>query len=180
MRKNVLGLLPNWVKSKSEGAKLINARSETILEKPTFRKIIQTNRCFVPADGYYEWKKNTDGTKQPYWITRADRQPFVFAAIHQSNKLLATAPDKPLLSVSILTTHANDEFAHLHDRMPLMLFHSDQRQRWLDGAPFDEKQMQDFARPPAAEELRAIPVSTKVSNANNQGAELIEPVHLDN
>ncbi len=170
------GLLPNWIKTKGEGAKLINARSETILEKPTFKKIVQTNRCVVPADGYYEWKKLPNGSKQPHWISRKDEAPFLFAGLWQANKFLSTNPEHPIFSVSIVTTHANDEFHHLHDRMPLMLFSKVQIGRWMNEEPFDHDQMEHFARPPAADDLKAVPVSIKVGNVSNQGPELITPV----
>ncbi len=170
------GLLPPWADSRSIGSNMINARCETVLEKPSFRKIIQTHRCLIPADGYYEWQKFEDGSKQPYWISRPDNSPFFFAAIWEQNKKLAGISSRPLLSTSILTTHANDELRELHDRSPVILLNEVDRKRWMNEEPIDALELVSICRPPANDALRGQKVSKKVGNVQNQGPELIESI----
>jgi putative SOS response-associated peptidase YedK len=153
------GLLPVWVKSKADGAKLINARSETIFEKPTFKKIIHTQRCLIPTDGYFEWQVRAGAAKQPYLIHRADGSPFFFAGLWQINRSLQ-GNDKPILSATILTTAADETFAKIHGRMPLMLMDKDRTDFWMRNDAMNEHEFASFAVPPNANELTATPVTT--------------------
>ena len=109
------GLVPPWYGKPNGGPLLINARAESVAEKPAFRQAVRERRCIVPATGFYEWTRDGD-TRLPWWITRADGAPMAFAAVWQS-----WGRDDPLATVAIVTTAANAEMAHLHDRMPVVL-----------------------------------------------------------
>ena len=111
------GLVPFWAKDKTMAGKMINARSETILEKPSFKGPFKNKRCLVPANGFYEW--HTEGkSKTPYYITQPNSIPWMFAGIWDRNEKIS---DTPLESFSILTTQANQNISHLHQRMPLVI-----------------------------------------------------------
>jgi putative SOS response-associated peptidase YedK len=109
------GLIPSWYKKPYGGPLLINARAESIAEKPAFRQAVRERRCIVPATGFYEWTKEKDA-RLPWWITRRDGAPMAFAAVWQS-----WGRDDPMATVAIVTTAANAEMAQLHDRMPVVL-----------------------------------------------------------
>jgi putative SOS response-associated peptidase YedK len=109
------GLIPSWYRKPSGGPLLINARAESIAEKPAFRQAVRERRCIVPATGFYEWTKEGE-TRLPWWITRTDGAPMAFAAVWQ-----AWGRDDPVATVAIVTTEANAEMARLHDRMPVVL-----------------------------------------------------------
>lgn len=112
------GLVPSWAKDVSIGNKLINARSETVHEKPSFRSALKKRRCLVLADGYYEWQKTNDG-KVPYWIHRKDEDVIAFAGLWEYWR--PTEADEPLHTFTILTTEAQESLKKLHDRMPVIL-----------------------------------------------------------
>ena len=158
------GLIPYWAKDPSIGNRLINARAETVAEKPAFRDAYQRRRCIILADGFYEWQKEAAG-KTPYFITLANGEPFAFAGLWErwtdrdTGELLQTA--------TIVTTAANDFIARLHDRMPVIL-QPDTATAWLAREP----NLLDAVRadPP---ELQAWPVDRKVNNARNEGADLV-------
>jgi putative SOS response-associated peptidase YedK len=126
------GLVPHWVDDPDRlGLKLINARSETMAEKPAFRDAFERRRCLVLADGFYEWERRPDGTKQPWWVTRPDGEPFAFAGLWATWR---ARPDvEPLRTCTIVTTRASGQLEHIHDRMPVML-EAGAEQAWLDGA----------------------------------------------
>ena len=166
------GLVPRWAKAASIGSSMINARCETVLEKPSFRKPIQNQRCVIPADGYYEWAAEQDG-KQPYWISRSSQQPFVFAAVWEQNTALGQ-PGRPLLTASILTSHANEALMHLHHRMPVMLLDRGSVHRWLQPGPIEADELPELCRPPADDALTATRVSRRVNSVRHQGPELLE------
>ena len=154
---------------------MINARYETVLEKPSFRKPVQTRRCVVPADGYYEWQLLEGGGKQPFWIAREDQQPFVFAGLWEQNRQLGEG-ERPLLSVSILTSHASDSMQQFHHRMPVMLFEAEARRRWLDGEPIEQHELEEICRPQDRETFHLRRVASRVGNVRNQDAALLEPL----
>jgi putative SOS response-associated peptidase YedK len=135
------GLVPFWAKDPKVGSKMINARAETVAEKPAFRDALRTHRCLVIADGFYEWQARGDGRrKQPFHITRADGAPFAFAGLWAS---WHGAGDASLRTCTIITTGANDVLRDIHDRMPVILPDQDAEEAWLDhGTP-----------PPALQEL---------------------------
>ncbi len=126
------GLVPSWADSPDTGLKMINARAETAAEKPAFRGAFQRFRCLILADGFYEWQGRAGRPKQPFWITRADGEPFAFAGLW-SIWHPRQGGGAPLRSCTILTTAANAAIAPLHDRMPVILA-SDAEAPWLDHA----------------------------------------------
>jgi putative SOS response-associated peptidase YedK len=132
------GLVPFWAKDVKVGYKMINARSETVAEKPAFRDALKTRRCLIVADGFYEWQARADGSKgrkRPFHITRADGAPFAFAGLWASWHG-DDAPQDGLRSCTIITTQANPKIADIHDRMPVMLPDAAAEEAWLDhGTP---------------------------------------------
>ncbi|MDQ3107064.1 MAG: SOS response-associated peptidase, partial [Actinomycetota bacterium] len=129
------GLVPFWAKDAKGGARMINARAESVETK--FRRTLERRRCLIPADGFYEWEKLADGRKQPWFIHRADGAPMVFAGLWELWRP-ADAPDdaEPLRTCSIITTAANAALAPIHDRMPAVLSPPDW-DLWLDRAVTD-------------------------------------------
>jgi putative SOS response-associated peptidase YedK len=126
------GLIPSWADDPSIGNKMINARAETVAEKPSFRKAFRNHRCLVLADGFYEWQKTANG-KQPYYIRMEDDSPFAFAGLWERWK-----NGSEVRSATIITTDANDIVAPIHNRMPVIL-HPEDYGLWLD-PDFDEKE----------------------------------------
>jgi putative SOS response-associated peptidase YedK len=122
------GLVPTWAKRPDTGLKMINARVETVSERPAFRRAFERFRCLIPADGFYEWRPTPGGPKQPFHITRADGEPFSFAGLWS----IWHGPEEATLrTCTVLTTAANSAIAPLHDRMPVILA-SDHEDEWLD------------------------------------------------
>jgi len=119
------GLVPFWADDPSIGSKMLNARSETVADKPAFRAAYRKRRCLIPADGFYEWQKLSSGKKQPWWIHQAGEQPFAMAGLWESwtpGQNQTSPPDtEPLLTCTILTTDASSDLRGLHDRMPVIL-----------------------------------------------------------
>jgi len=166
------GLIPSWSKEPSIGARMINARGETITEKPAFRAALKRRRCLVPADGFYEWKR-TGSSKQPYYIRLSSHEPFAFAGLWE----IWTAPDgSEVESCTVITTEPNELMESLHDRMPVILDPSDYGQ-WLgNGKDADAKeieQLRHLIRPFDPKLMEAYPVSTKVNSPMNEGSGLI-------
>jgi putative SOS response-associated peptidase YedK len=162
------GLVPHWAKDPGMGAKMINARAETVAEKPAFRDAFAGRRCLIVADGFYEWRRE-GGRPQPMWITRADGEPFAFAG------LWATwhGPDEQVLrTCSIVTTHANDALAPIHDRMPVMLAPETEAD-WLDPAAPPEL-LHELLRPAPDREDAHRPVGYAVNSVRNDGPECLE------
>lgn len=130
------GLVPRWSKSPSDGAPLINARMETVLEKPSFKDSVLRRRCLVPASGYYEWVVNADGSKQPYYVNAGSDGMFGFAGIFEWWADPTKKPGDPgrwLLSTTILTKPSAPELAHIHERNPVFLS-GDTLDVWLDSS----------------------------------------------
>ncbi|MFQ5983736.1 MAG: SOS response-associated peptidase [Woeseiaceae bacterium] len=161
------GLVPFWAKDPSIGNRMINARAETVAEKPSFRAAYRKRRCLVLADGFYEWRKEHDG-KTPYFISLASGTPFAFAGLWEDWRAKDT--DESLQSATIITTTASKYMSTLHDRMPVVL-EQDAANRWLGG---DEQLLFEIVE--QSPEFRAWPVDRRVNNAKNEGAELVEPV----
>ncbi len=168
------GLVPSWSKDPSIGARMINARSETVAEKPSFRAAFRRRRCLAPADGFYEWQKTVQ-RKQPYYITMKDGGPFAIAALWEHWE---GADGSVLESCTLLTTEPNEKLADIHNRMPVIL-HPKDYNLWLgDGAevpPSEQSSLFHLLRPFEAGEMKATPVSPYVSNARNEGPQCIEP-----
>ena len=160
------GLVPFWAKDPSIGNRMINARAETVAEKPAYRAAYRHRRCIVLADGFYEWQRDGDG-KVPYFISTADDQPFAMAGLWE-NWQDKESGDR-LQTVTLITTAANDFMAPLHHRMPFVL-EPGTAGEWLAGAT---GLLDDIAAitPP----LQAWPVDRRVNNARNEGEELIRP-----
>ncbi len=165
------GLVPQWAKHKSFGARTVNARSETVAEKPAFRSALRYRRCLVPADAYYEWKVVPGGSKQPYLFKMASGEPFAFGGLWES----WTGPDGELRSFCTITTAPNELCARVHDRMPVIIT-PDDYDRWLDPMLKDSAQAMTMIRSFPAEEMTSHPVSLKVSSVRNQGPEVAEPL----
>ncbi len=165
------GLVPFWAKQRGIGARMINARAETLAEKPAFRAAYRKRRCLVLADGYYEWRASSDG-KQPYFVRLTNREPFAMAGLWES--WIECEGSEPLESCAIVTSAATPTIASLHDRMPLIL-PSHAYAAWLDRAtsPADLDRMLRAA-PEAS--LTYAPVSKRVNTTYNDDADLIEPL----
>ena len=160
------GLVPFWAKDPSIGNRMINARAETVAEKPSFRSAYKKRRCLILADGFYEWRKEGDG-KTPYFISRADGSPFAFAGLWEEWN--SKESDESLQTTAIITTAANEFMAQLHQRMPVVML-PEQAERWLGGDM--ELLSEVIDKSPA---FRAWPVDRKVNNARNEDAALIDP-----
>ncbi|HEX8177252.1 MAG TPA: SOS response-associated peptidase [Pyrinomonadaceae bacterium] len=163
------GLIPSWAKDTSMGARLINARSETVREKPSFRQAFKQRRCIIPADGFYEWQR-TDGRKQPFFFLMRDESPFGFAGLWEQWK---GEEGQVINSCTILTTTANEVLRPVHDRMPVIL-HPDDYSLWLDHDTRKLEMVEDLLRPYPADEMASYPVSTLINSPRSQGERLIE------
>lgn len=151
------GLIPSWAKPDAPPKPLINARAETLAEKPSFKQALARRRCLVPADGFYEWQK-LEGSKrkQPYFFTLKNRELFAFAGIWEEWR---PAPDLPALeSFAIITTSANELVAPIHDRMPVIL-KPDHEALWLDPQISDASRLLPLLAPYPAEEMELRPVA---------------------
>jgi putative SOS response-associated peptidase YedK len=158
------GLVPFWAKDPSIGNRMINARAETVAEKPSYRNAYKHRRCLVLADGFYEWQRQGDA-KTPYFISLASGEPFALAAIWENWADKETG--ESLQTTSLITTEANDFMTPLHHRMPVIL-EAETASDWLAGS---NELLDDVAAitPP----LQAWPVDRRVNNARNQGEELV-------
>jgi putative SOS response-associated peptidase YedK len=160
------GLVPHWATDASMGARLINARAETVADKPAFRDAWrERRRCLVLADGFYEWRKPVEnrGPKTPYWIQMSDRRPFALAGVWER----WGSREAPLHSFTILTTDANDLVRPIHDRMPVVL-DEDGWDRWVDPR-VDPEEVTSLLGSYPADHMRAREVSTYVNDPRNEG-----------
>jgi putative SOS response-associated peptidase YedK len=164
------GLVPSWAREKAIGNRMINARAETLAEKPSFKKAFSQRRCLVLTSGFYEWRKE-GGAKRPYFISRKDSEPIAMAGLWEGWR----QETEPLESCTIITTEANDFMQALHHRMPAMLAPEDCG-RWLDSKNVGIVEAADLLRPLQEDSLQAWPVSTRVNSPRNEGAELLDPV----
>ncbi len=163
------GLVPKWAKERAIGNRMINARSETLAEKPSFRDAYRKRRCLVLADGWYEWQVTPAG-KQPWFIRRKPAQPFAFAGLWERWK--DPAGGAMLESCTIITTDAAAAIRKIHERMPVVLADADW-DRWLDTAFSDTDTLSALLKPYADDALEAWPVSREVNAPKNQGPGLI-------
>jgi putative SOS response-associated peptidase YedK len=164
------GLVPKWAKERAIGNRMINARAETLAEKPSFRDAFRRRRCLVLADGWYEWQV-APGGKQPWFIRLRDARPMAFAGLWERWK--DPADGAMLESCTIVTTDASQSIRKIHDRMPAVLADSDW-DRWIDTAFSDTEKLSDLLRPFEPKALQAWPVSRLVNAPKNQGPDLIE------
>ncbi|NLY10951.1 MAG: SOS response-associated peptidase [Firmicutes bacterium] len=167
------GLIPTWAKDQSIGSRMINARSETLNEKPSFKPLISYNRCAIIADGFYEWKTTQHG-KQPYRILRHDQNPFAFAGLWTTWQ----SPDgEKIRSCTIITTKANSLVEQVHDRMPVILT-AKSLDLWLDTSLNRFLDLEEVLIPYPADQLTMYPVSKLVNSPKNDTIDCIKPDHL--
>ncbi|MGW6058920.1 SOS response-associated peptidase [Streptomyces sp. NPDC055189] len=194
------GLVPSWSKTPEGGARMINARAETVHEKPSYRRAFTSRRCVIPADGYYEWVTGTgerdlevEGKKkrprkQPYFVTPADGSVFAMAGLYEFWRDKTLPDEHPLawwVTCTVITTEAETaplavapeegprSLHDIHPRMPLMLT-PDRWDAWLDPSRTDPEDLRTLLEPPPHGLMRAFPVSTAVSNVRNNGPELLK------
>ncbi len=179
------GLVPPWAKSPEAAVKMINARSETVHEKPSYRQAFAARRCIVPVDGYYEWQTLPGGgsrpRKQPYFVSRADGGVLALAGLYEfwrDRDHPADHPDAWLVTCSIVTTAAEELLAPIHERMPLFLDRA-AYDAWLDPRLTDPDELRPLLVPPAPGALRVIPVSAAVGSIRNNGPELTRRLDPD-
>ena len=165
------GLLPAWVKDPRKFTLLINARSETVQDKPAFRNAMKRRRCLIPADGYYEWH-TADGRKRPFFIHRRDGEPFGLAGLAET----WIGPNgEELDTVAIVTAAASPDLAVLHHRVPVTIA-PDDFARWLDCAAFEVEAAMALLHAPEEGEFAWHEVSTRVNRVVNDDAQLILPI----
>lgn len=165
------GLIPSWAKDPAIGYRMINARSETIADKPAFRAALRRRRCLVVADGFYEWQR-VEKRRQPWFIRMHDDRPFGFAGLWEAWE----GPDHSAIeSCTILTTDANDLVRPIHDRMPVIIDPADY-DRWLDPAITDPAPLLPLLRPYPSDRMTAYPVSTHVNSPTREDAQCVEPI----
>jgi putative SOS response-associated peptidase YedK len=165
------GLVPHWAKDPSIGSKMINARAETVADKPSFRNPLRRRRCVIPASGFYEWKLNDDGkTKTPMYITVDQGKPFAFAGLWDH-----WGDDKgnELTSCTIITTTPNALMEQIHNRMPVILDEPAMR-RWLDPAEQPAERMLELLNPFDPARMQARAVSRAVNNPRNDRPDLLD------
>uniref|UniRef100_A0A7C2NAC2 Abasic site processing protein n=1 Tax=Thermoanaerobaculum aquaticum TaxID=1312852 RepID=A0A7C2NAC2_9BACT len=165
------GLVPSWAKDPAIGNRLINARAETLREKPSFRRALLTRRCVIPATGFYEWKREA-GTKIPYFFRLQSEKPMALAGLWEHWQ---PPEGPPVESFTIITTEANEFMKAIHDRMPAIL-PQEALALWLDPAPRDAAALQELLRPAPSGWLEAFPVARKVNNPAYDAPDCIAPV----
>jgi putative SOS response-associated peptidase YedK len=178
------GLVPSWAKDPSIGNRMINARMETVAEKPAYKRAFAVRRCLLPADGYFEWYPTSQKTKagkplkQPFFIRPKDGGTLAMAGLYEIWRDPTRDDDDPdrfRWTCTVLTTTAEDAVGHIHDRMPLLV----ERERyaaWLDPTVSDAEDLKKLLVPAAPGRLEAYPVSTEVNSVRNNGPELLEPL----
>ena len=179
------GLVPSWAKDVKIGSKMINARSETIAEKPAFKGLMKKHRLIIPMDGFYEWQVPGEGAplgkagkpiKTPMFIHRVDGEPLAVAGLWATWRDRELGPDVPWLhSCTVITTAANGTMSPVHDRMPAILPRSVWAE-WLDPINQDTASLRSLLRPAPDDVLTMHAVSTEVNNVRNKGSELVAPV----
>ncbi len=186
LRAFTWGLIPSWAKDAAIGSKMINARVETVADKPAYRRAFATRRCLLPADGYFEWYPTDDLTpagkprKQPFFIHPRDGGILAMAGIYEIWRDPTKDEDDPnrfRWTTSIVTTDAEDALGRIHDRMPMMVEPS-RWASWLDPTVVGRAELLTLLVPAAPGRLEAYPVSTLVNNVRNNGAELVSPLTM--
>ncbi len=172
------GLVPHWAKDPKTGYNMINAKAETLLQKPSFKSPFKTKRCLIPAEGFYEWKKIGD-KKTPFYILLKDNSPFSMAGLYDEWKH-PSGNDK-LYTFTIITTEANELTAEIHDkkRMPVIIQKKD-REVWLDNSKYPEDYLLSLLRPLNSELMKAYEVTSFVNSPKNNSVKCIEPAIMEN
>lgn len=175
------GLIPSWSKDANRASRMINARSESVADKPAYRAAFRRRRCLIPADGYYEWQAaaaaapGAKAPKQPFFIHRSDASPLAFAGLYED----WNGPDGPVRSCTILTQDAHGTLARIHDRMPVLV-PAEEWEAWL--APEEQdalalsQLLAHLCNDTTLEGLQAYPVSTRVNKPTNNDAALVDPI----
>ena len=163
------GLVPSWADDPTIGSRMINARAETVAEKPSFRKALLKRRCLVLADGFYEWKKNADDTKTPMYIRLKDHRVFAFAGLWET----WTKQGKPLHTFTIITTTPNSLMKSIHDRMPVILRQED-HEKWLTTQETPVDKLTSLLKSYAADDMEAYAVSRLVNSPQHDSPDCIK------
>ncbi|MGI8494230.1 MAG: SOS response-associated peptidase [Pyrinomonadaceae bacterium] len=166
------GLVPHWSKDAEIGSRMINARAETLAEKPSFRDAFKSRRCIIPATGFYEWQKKGSGGKQPFYFYLPEKEVFGFAGLYEN--WLDKETGESLESCTIITTEANEILKPVHDRMPVILKAKDYEE-WLDEKLKDTERLEKLLIPYPAKEMKSHPVNKSVNIPDVDSAELIKP-----
>ena len=167
------GLIPSWAKDLSIGNRMINARAETLAEKPSFRGPYKYHRCLIPANGFYEWTKRSNSkSKQPYYIHLKNDGIFAFAGLWDEKQ---TDDGSSIKTFTIITTIPNSLLASIHNRMPVIL-PKESYSEWLDPLPKKPDTLQQFLGPYPSDQMTATPISTYVNNPVNDSPECITPI----
>lgn len=172
------GLVPFWARDARIGSRMINARAETVAEKPAFKRAFARRRCLLPADGYYEWQPLPGGGKQPVYISRSDGGCLALAGLYELWRDPAVAADDPSARVwttTVITTSAPDKLGMIHDRMPMIIDEASWAD-WLDPGEVPVSDLRALLRPAVVSELTTWPVATLVNSVRHNGPQLIEPV----
>ena len=164
------GLVNSWAGDAKRAARQINARSETVAESRAFARPFQRRRCLVPADGWYEWS-GPKHQRQPHWIHRADREPFVFAGLYD---IWRPEPERPAVTFTILTKEATEALANIHSRMPVVL-PPDRQEAWLDSGNRDKESVLPLLELPPDDSFITMPVSSRVNAVKRDDPTLLEP-----
>lgn len=164
------GLIPKWAKDESMGSKLINARAETVHEKPSFRDAFRSRRCIIPASGFYEWQKTSKGAKQPFYFYLKGKEIFGFAGLWE--EWLDKQSGEITESCTIITTEANDVLKPVHDRMPVIL-KPESYEEWLNPKIKDTAKLQNLLVPFPPNEMSSHAVSRAVNSPSEDAPELI-------
>ena len=170
------GLIPSWSKDSKSGAKTINARVESIAEKPSFRAAFKSRRCIIPADGYYEWYTKT-APKQPFYIHRLDGRALAMAGLYEH--WCNPVSGELITSAAVITTASTGGIAQIHDRMPVLL-PRERYDSWLTPDPPPKESLLALLDVPGADlDLVALPVTRRVNSVRNNGSELIEAISIE-
>jgi putative SOS response-associated peptidase YedK len=168
------GLVPSWAKDSEIGNRMINARAETLAEKPSFREAFKSRRCIIPASGFYEWQKKGTEAKQPFYFYLKEKEVFGFAGLWE--EWLDKQTGEMLESCTIITTEANEVLKPVHERMPVIL-KPESYDEWLDVKEKNTKKLQKFLVPYSAKEMNSHAVSRNVNIPDVDSAELIKPLN---
>lgn len=168
------GLVPFWAKDETIGNNLINARAETLSEKPSFREAFKSRRCIIPASGFYEWQRRGTEAKQPFYFYLKDKEVFGFAGLWESWVDKQTGEN--LETCTIITTGANEVLKPVHDRMPVIL-KAENYDEWLDVKENDTKKLQKFLLPYPSDEMDLHPVSRSVNIPDSDTPDMIAPLN---
>ena len=184
LRVTTWGLVPFWAKDPKVGSRMINARMETVAEKPAYRRAFERRRAILPADGYFEWYPTEQKTKagkplkQPFFIHPADGSVMAMAGLYEIWRDPTRDDDDPQRfrwTCTVLTTTAEDAVGHIHDRMPLLV-EPERYDAWLDPTLSEPDELRKLLVPAAPGRLEAYPVSTQVNSVRNNGPELLDPL----